>query len=113
MIELTVGELCEALGAKTAAGAGGLCREVRGCYIGDLLSLAMSRVGEGDAWITIQTNINVVAVSALGDAACVIMCDGKSPDETCAKKADEEEIPILTSPDAAYALTCKICALGI
>ena len=40
-------------------------REIGGVYIGDLLSWVMGRAKADDAWITIMTNINVVAVAAL------------------------------------------------
>jgi hypothetical protein len=39
-------------------------REIKGCYIGDLLSLAMAKVEEDNVWITIQTNLNIVAVAS-------------------------------------------------
>ena len=48
---MTVRELGERLSLKELAGAGGLTREVTGCYIGDLLSWVMGRAREGDVWI--------------------------------------------------------------
>ena len=110
---MTVKELSEKLSLEVCAGEGGLDREVSGCYIGDLLSLAMSRVQESNVWLTIQTNINIVAVSVLTEGACVVLCDGQTPDEAAAKKADFEEIPILSSEKTAYELACKLCALGV
>lgn len=110
---MTVRDLCDKLGIAAAAGAGGVDRKVSGCYIGDLLSLAMSRVQESNVWITIQTNINIVAVSVLTEAACVILCDGQKPDEAAVKKADAEDIPLLTSDSSAYELACRLAELGI
>ena len=40
-------------------------REISGCYVSDLLSLAMGRVGEGNVWITVQTNVNIAAIAFL------------------------------------------------
>ena len=37
-------------------------REIDGCYCGDLLSWVMGRAQSGDAWITIMSNANIVAV---------------------------------------------------
>lgn len=110
---MTVKDLCGSLKLTLAAGGGGMDKEVSGCYIGDLLSLAMSRVQESNVWITIQTNINIVAVSVLTEAACVILCDGQKPDEAAVKKADAEDIPLLTSESSAYELACKLAELGI
>ena len=37
-------------------------REILGGYAGDLLSWVMGRAKEGDAWVTIMSNVNIVAV---------------------------------------------------
>lgn len=42
--KMKVCELAERLGLKVTAGSNGLENEICGCYIGDLLSLAMARV---------------------------------------------------------------------
>ena len=88
-------------------------KEVSGCYIGDLLSLAMSRIEQGFAWITIQTNINIVAVASLAEAACIIVADGFTPDENTIKKASEENIVILGGEISAYQVATGLAKLGI
>lgn len=50
-------------------------KAVTGGYTGDLLSWVMSRAKEGDCWITIMSNLNVAAVAALTDVACVILAE--------------------------------------
>lgn len=40
-------------------------KEVKGVYIGDLLSLVMANAKEKNLWITIQTHLNVIAVATL------------------------------------------------
>ncbi len=106
-------ELAEKLALAPLAGGDGLEHEITGCYIGDLMSLAMSNLEEGNLWITIQTNLNVIAVSALKEAAGVILADGMVPDASAAEKADEEEIPVFSSPLSAYELAKKLAELGI
>ena len=44
-------------------------RDITGCYIGDLLSWVMSKAQSGNIWITIMTNVNIVAVASLTDVA--------------------------------------------
>jgi len=85
----------------------GVDKEITGCYTGDLLSLAMSNVTAGDIWVTVQTNINTVAVASLTEAACIILPQDLEPDEKARMKADSEEIYILKSPKTAY----ELCAL--
>ncbi len=97
---MTCKELCKKINGKILSGNGE--RVLNGCYIGDLLSLAMSKVQEDNLWITIQSNINIVAVASLTDAGCILICDGFSPDEDALKKAIDEDIVIITSDKSAY-----------
>lgn len=110
---MNVYDIAEKLSLQCVAGEDGISNDVTGCYIGDLLSLAMAKVEEGYAWITIQTNINIVAVASLRDAACVILADGQKPDENTAEKACEEGIPILVSSMSAYEIAKGLGALSI
>lgn len=77
-------------------------KEIKGCYIGDLLSLAMSKVTSGDAWVTIQSNINIVAVASLADAGCIIICEGFVPEENVIKRAEASDVTILKTELQAY-----------
>lgn len=85
-------------------------RGISGCYIGDLLSWVMGRAQSGDVWITIMNNINIVAVAALTDCACILLCEGVSAPENIVNKADEEGIIILQSEKTAYQLACELSA---
>ncbi len=106
---MTVSELATKLELKIYTGEGLTAeRSVSGCYIGDLLSLAMSKVQMNNAWITIQTNVNIVAVASLADGACVIIADGFVPDEAAVKKAGEQEVIILGSDLSAYDIAKKL-----
>ena len=79
-------------------------REIGGVYIGDLLSWVMGRASADDAWITIMSNINVVAVASLADAACVLFAEGVVPDDNVITTAAEKGINLLVSDLAAYEL---------
>ncbi len=86
-------------------------REITGCYIGDLLSWVMGKAQSGDAWITIMSNINIVAVASLADAACIILCEGVMAEENVIEKANGEGIIILKSDKTAYELACSLSGL--
>lgn len=77
-------------------------RECTGVYIGDLLSWVMGRAGADQAWITIMSNRNIVAVATLADTACILLAEGVQPDEGVAALAQEKGINLLTSPHSAY-----------
>lgn len=86
-------------------------REIDGAYIGDLLSWVMGRAPADSAWITIMSNVNVVAVASLADVACVIFAEGVEPDAQAVEKAKQEEINLISSKLAAYELSVKLSAL--
>lgn len=104
---MNVKELCEALGAKNLSGAGNE-NTVEGVYTCDLLSRVMSGCSEGDAWITVQTHLNVLAVADLNEAACVIIPEGIVVDENTVDKATEKDVALLSSELTAYELCWKI-----
>lgn len=105
---MKVNELVETLGLEILTQGGNLEREVKGCYIGDLLSWVMGKAEAQNAWITIMSNINIVAVAALTDVSCVILCEGVTPEESVIKKANEEEIVILKGKKTAYELANEL-----
>ena len=105
---MTVKELSQKLSLSVLAGADGSEKEVTGCYIGDLLSVVMSRAQEGDVWITIQGNINVPAVASLTECAMVIIAEGMKLDDAALKRFESEDIPVYASDESAYSLACKI-----
>lgn len=105
---MTVKELSEALNLECLTGDSGLDREVEGGYCGDLLSWVMSKAQSGNAWITIMSNPNIVAVAVLTDVSCIILCEDVSPEEDCLEKAKEQDVVILKSSMSAFELASKI-----
>ncbi len=86
-------------------------REIEGGYCGDLLSWVMSRAESGDAWVTIMTNINVVAVASLTDCACVILAENAEVEADVIEKAKSQGINLFVSEQDSFALCAKIGAL--
>ena len=70
-------------------------REIEGVYIGDLLSWVMGKARSGDAWITIMSNINTLAVATLTDVACVILAEGVTLEDEVLEAAKNKEINAL------------------
>lgn len=73
-------------------------REVTGGYAGDLLSWVMGRAQSGDAWVTIMTNRNVLAVASLADTACVIVAEDSAVEEEVVLLAKEKGLNLYRSP---------------
>lgn len=110
---MTVKNIADKLNLNFYAGQQLAEKTVNGCYIGDLLSLAMSKVQANYVWITIQTNVNIVAVASLADAACIILADGCVPDDKTVERAKEQDIIILGGEISAFDAAVKLAELGI
>ena len=87
--------------------------EIEGVYIGDLLSIVMSKAKKNYAWITIQTHINIVAVAELIELACIIVVEDMDVDNDTIEKAKELGIPVFKTSESAYQMACRMSELGI
>lgn len=77
-------------------------RVIKGAYIGDLLSWVMGRAKEDNAWITIMSNSNTVAVASLADVSCVILAEGVTLQDSVIETAKQNNINILSTNLTAY-----------
>ena len=103
---MTVNELITSLDLKP------LClpdpsKEVTGGYAGDLLSWVMGKATAGCAWVTIMSNMNIVAVSTLTDPACIILSENVTLDDGVMAKAMEQGINILSTEHDTFT-TCAL-----
>ncbi len=107
---MTVNEAISKLDLKPIALPEGE-REITGGYCGDLLSWVMGRA-EGDcAWITIMSNVNIIAVATLCDPACIILAEGVTADDGVIDRANAQGINLLSSEQTAFELAGKLSAL--
>ena len=104
---MKVCELMELIGAKNLNPEADLNTEITCGYSCDLLSWVLAHGKAGMAWCTVQTHVNVIAVSVLMEMACVILVEGVEPEEASPKKAIDEEMPILATSKTAY----EVCVL--
>lgn len=109
---MTVKNLADALSLTSLTGDDeAMARAVTGGYAGDLLSWVMGRAQADSCWFTIMSNINVAAVALLNDLACVVLCEGVTPDETLLARARQENLALFTSPLPSFALAGQAYAL--
>lgn len=77
-------------------------REAVGAYVGDLLSWVMGRAASDSVWVTIMSNVNVIAVATLADVACVVFAEGVTPDKELVELAMSKGVNLLVSNSPAY-----------
>lgn len=87
--------------------------DIKKGYVCDLLSEVMGKAESESIWITVHTNMNVIAVAAMLDIKAVIITEGHTPNEKFIEKALEEKIAIFTTESNSFEITGKLYELGV
>lgn len=104
---MTVREFAEQYGMRIFCMPDG-DREIKGGYAGDLLSWVMGRLRADQAWVTIMSNLNIVAVASLADPSCIVLSEGVIPDNDVLTKAIENGVNILGSGQNTFSVCSTI-----
>jgi hypothetical protein len=106
-------ELINSLSLEVKTPELNLHREVTGGYVSDLLSDVIGNAHKGTIWVTLQIHLNIVAVASLKELAGIILINNRSPDADTLKRANAENVPVMTSTLPAFELVGKLYALGL
>lgn len=93
--------------------AGNQDKTINGAYIGDLLSIVMSKSEADQLWLTVQAHVNALAVASLVEMSGIVFVEGTNVDEATLTKAKELNIPLYETKLPAFELVKKLIALGI
>ena len=107
---MTVSKLSQALSLTPISMPRGE-RDFQGVYIGDLLSWVMGRAESGNVWITIMSNVNVIAVATLADVACILLAEGVTLEKDLCQTAEQKGINVYSSSKTAYELAARLADL--
>jgi predicted transcriptional regulator len=108
---MKVTDIVKKMGLTVFSGHEGLGKEITGGYTSDLLSDVMGHAGAGNAWITIQTHRNVMAIASLRDLSAVIISSGEKPGDDTMAQSNEEGIPMLGTDLSTFELTGRLYTL--
>ena len=87
--------------------------EIEGIYCGDLLSWVMGKGQPGQAWITVQSHLNVIAVAVLREFSCLILAEGAQFPPEVIERAKNEGLCLLSSDLPVYETALKLHETGI
>lgn len=96
---------------KVVSGKEFLEKDVKGGYVGDLLSDILAGSKEGDLWLTVQVHPNIIAVSAMKGHSAILITSSKKVDEETIEKAKEEKVVILSTEMNSFEAAGKIFQL--
>ena len=75
---------------------------MKGAYCGDLLSWVMGRASADQAWITIMSNVNTVAVASLSDVSLVLLAEGVTLEGEVLAAASQRGVNVAVSDKPAF-----------
>lgn len=110
---MNVAELMPLIDARARTGGAGLENPVAGGRVCDLLSRVLAYGQKDDAWITVHTHMNVIAVAVLRGIGCVIVPESLPVPDDVAAKAAEEGVAVLSSPLPAYEICGRLREAGV
>jgi len=87
-----------------------LDKYIDNAYTCDLLSNVLSKAKEDNAWITLQTNVNVVGVAVIKNTIIIITEGNTVPEETI-NKANENSIIIARTSSPSFEFSGKLYSL--
>lgn len=103
---MTVNDICKQIEATVVCGD--TSKSFDGVYVGDLLSRAMSHVESDNLWVTIMSNVNVVAVATLTEPAAVVLAEEVELQPDALAGAEQNGITVLRSPLSAYEICVRL-----
>lgn len=109
--KMTTEEIIEALELKVFTVGNMSSEKVTGGYVSDLLSDVMGHAKEGEIWITLQSHLNVVAISSLKELAAILLVKGIVPDKAVIERAGKEGVSLLGTVEDTYTITGKLYQL--
>ena len=110
-MDITINKIIEALNCRRVTGS--LSNSaVRDVYIGDLLSWVMGNAPEKCAWVTIQGHVNIIAVALLVGASCIIIAENAEISPETITRANDAEIPVLSTPKTAFEIAGILTSLN-
>jgi hypothetical protein len=113
IMKMDVREFAGKYKMRIISGKGNIGNKVSGVYICDLLSWVMSHAQKDNIWITVHTNLNIVAVALLTEVACIIIPENIEVEQATLDKADQEGVVIVSTELSAYEVCCKARECGI
>lgn len=83
-----------------------------GC-VGDLLSEVMAHAKPNSIWVTVQSHVNIVAVSVITGIRAIVLCNGHNFSNETIKKAEVEGVCLLKTDKSPFEVVGRLYGLGI
>lgn len=82
-------------------------------YASDLLSCVVTGAESHSVWVTLISNINIVAVASLLEIPAIIITEAAQVDQATIDRADIQDVILLSTPKANFEIVGQLWEMGI
>jgi predicted transcriptional regulator len=110
---MNIQQLTQIVNGTQITGPGDLRREIKGAFAADLMSDVLASIQPDAVLITGLCNPQVVRTAHMADVAAIILVRGKQAPDATVALANEEGIPIISTPFGMYEACARINEAGL
>ncbi len=112
-IIMKINDLIEFIDGELLTKSADLTRDVKGGCGADLMSDVLASIQPDAVLLTGLCNPQVVRTAQMSDVAAIVFVRGKRPPEETIRLANEEGIPLITSPFGMFELSGRLFQAGL
>lgn len=112
-IQMKIKEILEISEGKLLTSRTDLEMEAKGAFAADLMSDVLASIQPDAVLLTGLCNPQVVRTALIADVKAVIFVRGKDPVVETIELADQENIPLISSPFGLYELSGRLFQAGL
>lgn len=110
---MNIKNLIEFIDGELLTPSADLSREIKGGCGADLMSDVLASIQPDAVLLTGLCNPQVVRTANMSDVAAIVFVRGKKPAEETVQLADEEGIPLISSPFGMFELSGRLYLAGL
>jgi predicted transcriptional regulator len=110
---MKINEILEISEGKLLTKGSNLDEEAKGAFAADLMSDVLASIQPDAVLLTGLCNPQVVRTALIADVKAVIFVRGKDPVVETIELADQENIPLISSPFGLYELSGRLFQAGL
>jgi len=110
---MNIRELIKIVEGTVITHAGDMSREIKGGFGADLMSDVLASIQPEAVLFTGLCNPQVVRTAQMADVAAIVLVRGKHPPQETISLADEEGVPIISTPYGMFEVCGRLHSAGL
>jgi predicted transcriptional regulator len=111
--QMKLSQIVEALEAKVLTGDDLLEKDIDTCGASDLMSDILAGLSEGCILLTGLTTVQVIRTAMVAEVGAVVFVRGKTPPQEVIDLAQEQELPLISSPYSMFVSCGRLHACNL